>query len=94
MIKSVPVVDEQGRQVKPGDTIMYITVAHGDVSFNYAKVIRYEQRTRKYYGDHYVLVVDVLNTPPDVSRRRLTNPRMFKCGVELCIPTDTQITGT
>jgi hypothetical protein len=94
MIRSNPAPDMQGNLVKPGDTILYITHQHGDFKFSYAKVKYYKQINRKYVsGQTYALVVELLNTDLKYARRILRNPIMLKCGVELAIPTDTQIEG-
>jgi hypothetical protein len=94
MIVSIPAVDQQGHRVNVGDTIMYVTHMYNDFTFHYAKLLEYKPIYRKYVQlPVYGMVVEILNKDLKYSKRTLRNPTFFKCGVELSIPTDTQIEG-
>jgi len=93
MIRSIPMIDQQGNTVNVGDVIVYITHQYGDTYMHYAKVIKYAKIPGPFSGPVYAMHVEALNTDLEYARRILTNPTVFKCGVELAIPTDTQIKG-
>ena len=100
MIRQNPMPDRQGNLISVGDYVLYLTVRHSEVVLNYAKVVKYIDKTKpEHTVKTYTLQVERYReerswgTYTEKKVVNLTNPTIFKTGRCLMTPTDTIITG-